>query len=93
MMDLPVGTFEYKFEVDGEWKVNPSEQIVKTAEGIENNVIAINESHFEELENELLNDPNDANTSNYFNFDEHLHQKHAGINIYQYFPLFSSKNS
>uniref|UniRef100_A0A2P2I4I8 5'-AMP-activated protein kinase subunit beta-1 n=1 Tax=Hirondellea gigas TaxID=1518452 RepID=A0A2P2I4I8_9CRUS len=59
IVDLPEGEFEYKFEVDGEWKVNPSEQKKSGNEG--HNVIIINESDFEELENELLKDPNDVN--------------------------------
>lgn len=61
IVHLPEGDFEYKFEVDGEWKVNPNEEKKTNVEGHENNIIAINENDFAEFENELLNDPNDVN--------------------------------
>jgi len=62
IVNLCKGEFEYKFEVDGEWKVNQQEETVTNQSGHENNVISIDDSHFAELENELLNDPNDDAT-------------------------------
>lgn len=59
IVDLPEGSHQYKFLVDGEWKVSPGEAAVDNAMGTQNNMITINEADFEEFENALLRDPND----------------------------------
>ncbi|KAF2368129.1 AMP-activated protein kinase glycogen-binding domain, partial [Trinorchestia longiramus] len=76
IIDLPEGDFEYKFEVDGEWKINPNEEKITNKEGIENNLIKIKDTDFEELENHLLKDPNDLNQPDPFEFTHNLHAKH-----------------
>lgn len=78
IVNLPEGEFEYKFEVDGEWRVNPNEEKQINDEGNENNVIAINENDFAELENELLKDPNDVNIPDPFSVSTTTPCKHAG---------------
>ena len=55
IVDLPEGEHEYKFLVDGEWRISHAQQVVRQ----ENNVIKVRQSDFEELENALLTDPND----------------------------------
>ncbi|XP_018015765.1 5'-AMP-activated protein kinase subunit beta-1 [Hyalella azteca] len=75
IVDLPEGKFEYKFEVDGEWKTNPNEEKVVSSDGIENNVISINNADFEELENSLLKDPNDLNQPDPFEFNTNQQAK------------------
>ncbi|XP_071517669.1 5'-AMP-activated protein kinase subunit beta-2 [Panulirus ornatus] len=59
IVDLPEGHHEYKFLVDGEWKVNQNEAACNNNMGTQNNTISISESDFEEFENALLRDPND----------------------------------
>ncbi|KAK3854499.1 hypothetical protein Pcinc_011339 [Petrolisthes cinctipes] len=59
IVDLPEGVHEYKFLVDGEWKVVQGEAEVSNAMGTKNNVISITDTDFEEFENALLRDPND----------------------------------
>lgn len=59
IVDLPEGSHQYKFLVDGEWKVSPGEAAVDNAMGTQNNMITINDADFEEFENALLRDPND----------------------------------
>ncbi|KAK8721822.1 hypothetical protein OTU49_012587 [Cherax quadricarinatus] len=61
IVDLPEGEHQYKFLVDGEWKLNWNESAVNNDVGSQNNTITINESDFEEFENALLRDPNDNN--------------------------------
>ena len=65
IVDLPEGSHEYKFLVDGEWKVNTSENYCTNKLGTENNVVSVKESDFEELENALLKDPNDKKEGPY----------------------------
>ncbi|MCL4149479.1 UNVERIFIED_CONTAM: hypothetical protein GTU68_007588, partial [Idotea baltica] len=65
IVDLPEGNHEYKFLVDGEWKVNTGDKACSNALGTDNNVLAVKESDFEELENALLKDPNDKKESPY----------------------------
>ncbi|KAK7066257.1 5'-AMP-activated protein kinase subunit beta-2 [Halocaridina rubra] len=59
IVDLPEGEHEYKFMVDGEWKVSSEEASVENTLGTKNNCIRIMEKDFEEFENALLKDPND----------------------------------
>ncbi|KAK8389699.1 hypothetical protein O3P69_008996 [Scylla paramamosain] len=59
IVDLPEGSHQYKFLVDGEWKVNQGEAACDNGMGTQNNVITINEADFDEFENALLRDPND----------------------------------
>ncbi|KAG7153476.1 5'-AMP-activated protein kinase subunit beta-1-like [Homarus americanus] len=59
IVDLPEGQHEYKFLVDGEWKMNQNEKSCTNEVGTQNNTITINESDFDEFENALLRDPND----------------------------------
>lgn len=59
IVDLPEGMHEYKFLVDGEWKVMQGEAEVTNTMGTKNNVITISDTDFEEFENALLRDPND----------------------------------
>lgn len=65
IVDLPEGDHEYKFLVDGEWKVNAGDKACSNTMGTENNVLSVKESDFEELENALLKDPNDKRESPY----------------------------
>lgn len=62
IVDLPEGRHEYKFMVDGEWKLNGNEAICSSDLGTENNTITISDSDFEEFENALLRDPNDKSS-------------------------------
>lgn len=59
IVDLPEGHHEYKFFVDGDWKVSNDEAACDNNMGTQNNVITIKERDFEEFENALLRDPND----------------------------------
>lgn len=61
IVDLPEGQHQYKFLVDGEWRLNQNENACTNDLGSQNNTITINESDFEEFENALLRDPNDDN--------------------------------
>lgn len=78
IIDLPEGEFEYKFEVDGEWRLNTKDEKKTNEEGHENNVITIDESHFAELENELLKDPNDINIPDPFTVSHTTQLKQPG---------------
>ena len=60
-MDLPEGQHEYKFLVDGEWKVSTEEAACNNNIGTKNNIITIKDQDLEEFENALLRDPNDKN--------------------------------
>ncbi|XP_045129001.1 5'-AMP-activated protein kinase subunit beta-1-like [Portunus trituberculatus] len=71
IVDLPEGSHEYRFMVDGEWKVskndntttntanNNNANINNNNNKNNNNVITISETDFEEFETALLPDPND----------------------------------
>ncbi|XP_068246980.1 5'-AMP-activated protein kinase subunit beta-1-like [Palaemon carinicauda] len=61
IVDLPEGHHEYKFYVDGEWKVSSDEASCDNNMGTKNNIITIKDQDFEEFENALLRDPNDKN--------------------------------
>ena len=65
IVDLAEGKHEYKFFVDGEWKVNTSDIACANDLGTDNNIITIKDSDFEELENALLKDPNDKSENPY----------------------------
>ncbi|KAB7495642.1 5'-AMP-activated protein kinase subunit beta-1 [Armadillidium nasatum] len=65
IVDLPEGHHEYKFLVDGEWKVSVADKACTNPMGTENNILTVKESDFEELENALLRDPNDKKESPY----------------------------
>lgn len=65
IVDLPEGLHEYKFLVDGEWKVSVADKACTNPMGTENNILTVKESDFEELENALLRDPNDKKESPY----------------------------
>ena len=58
IVDLPEGSHQYKFLVDGEWKLNQGEAACDNGMGTQNNVITINQADFDEFENALLRDPN-----------------------------------
>lgn len=64
IVDLPEGSHQYKFLVDGEWKVSAGEAACDNGMGTQNNMITINEADFEEFENALLRDPNDKEEKN-----------------------------
>lgn len=72
IVDLPEGSHEYRFMVDGEWKVSKNDNTTNTATNNNNaannnnnnkeknnNVITISETDFDEFETALLPDPND----------------------------------
>lgn len=59
IVDLPEGEHEFKFLVDGEWKVSTDEPACENDMGTKNNCIKIEDKDFEEFENALLRDPND----------------------------------
>jgi len=40
-LNLPVGTFSYKFIVDNEWRFSPSQPLVQDAQGNVNNCITV----------------------------------------------------
>jgi len=40
-LNLPVGTFQYKFIVDNEWRFSPSQPLVQDAQGNVNNCITV----------------------------------------------------
>lgn len=50
IVDLPAGEHEYKFLVDGQWKVNHDEPTKEAEAGITNNVLSVKESDFEVFE-------------------------------------------
>ncbi|XP_076802194.1 5'-AMP-activated protein kinase subunit beta-1-like [Clavelina lepadiformis] len=50
IVELPVGEHEYKFLVDGDWKVDPQEPTKENDVGILNNVLAVKPSDFEVFE-------------------------------------------
>lgn len=50
IVDLPAGEHEYKFLVDGQWKVNQDEPTKETENGFTNNVLSVKESDFEVFE-------------------------------------------
>ncbi|XP_034950784.1 5'-AMP-activated protein kinase subunit beta-1 [Chelonus insularis] len=47
IIDLPEGDHQYKFYVDGEWKYDPSLQIVDNVQGTKNNMVSVRKSDFE----------------------------------------------
>ncbi|KAG0710037.1 5'-AMP-activated protein kinase subunit beta-2 [Chionoecetes opilio] len=64
IVDLPEGSHQYKFLVDGEWRVSSGEAACDNGMGTQNNMININEVDFDEFENALLRDPNDKEQKN-----------------------------
>lgn len=50
IVELPEGEHEYKFLVDGEWKVSRDEPTKENKEGMLNNVLEVNNSDFEVFE-------------------------------------------
>nr|XP_002129192.1 5'-AMP-activated protein kinase subunit beta-1 [Ciona intestinalis] len=50
IVDLPVGEHEYKFFVDGDWKIDPNEPSKENKMGTLNNVLTVKPSDFEVFE-------------------------------------------
>ena len=48
--ELPVGTHQYKFFVDGQWQCDPTEPRVPNDVGSENNTVTVRDSDFEVFE-------------------------------------------
>uniref|UniRef100_H2YE10 5'-AMP-activated protein kinase subunit beta-1 n=1 Tax=Ciona savignyi TaxID=51511 RepID=H2YE10_CIOSA len=59
IVDLPVGEHEYKFFVDGDWKIDPNEPTKENKMGTLNNVLNVQECDFEVFE-ALANDSTTA---------------------------------
>ncbi|TGZ63532.1 hypothetical protein CRM22_006869 [Opisthorchis felineus] len=49
IVDLPLGEHQYKFIVDGQWKLDQNQPVMASATGIQNNVIQVRESDFDVL--------------------------------------------
>lgn len=49
IVDLPLGEHQYKFIVDGQWKLDQKQPITTSATGVQNNVIEVKESDFDVL--------------------------------------------
>ncbi|KAI4463667.1 amp-activated protein kinase beta subunit [Holotrichia oblita] len=47
IIDLPEGSHQYKFFVDGEWRNDPSTNIVESDAGTKNNIVVVKKSDFE----------------------------------------------
>jgi len=47
IVDLPEGEHQYKFYIDGQWKLNPSEPIAESEIGSKNNIISVKKTDFE----------------------------------------------
>ncbi|GLH12209.1 hypothetical protein R5R35_008831 [Gryllus longicercus] len=47
IIDLPEGEHQYKFYVDGEWRHDPSVQIIDNGMGSKNNLISVKKTDFE----------------------------------------------
>nr|CDS32620.1 AMPK beta subunit [Hymenolepis microstoma] len=50
IIDLPEGEHQYKFIVDGHWKLNKNQPITTSATGVQNNSITVNMSDFDVIE-------------------------------------------
>lgn len=50
IIDLPEGEHEYKFLVDGEWKINSTEPVKENKLGSKNNKLAVKKTDFEVFE-------------------------------------------
>jgi len=46
-VDLPEGEHQYKFYIDGQWKLNPSEPTTDSDIGSKNNIISVKKTDFE----------------------------------------------
>ncbi|TPP60996.1 5'-AMP-activated protein kinase regulatory beta subunit [Fasciola gigantica] len=49
IVDLPLGEHQYKFIVDGQWKLDQKQPVTTSAAGVQNNVIEVKESDFDVL--------------------------------------------
>ncbi|CAL8111258.1 unnamed protein product [Orchesella dallaii] len=47
IVDLPEGEYEYRFQVDGDWRHNPNDPTAETESGLTNNVITVKKTDFE----------------------------------------------
>ncbi|KAH8867579.1 5'-AMP-activated protein kinase subunit beta-1 [Schistosoma japonicum] len=49
IIDLPLGEHQYKFIVDGHWKLDQNQPVFTSPTGVQNNVIQVKESDFDVL--------------------------------------------
>ncbi|CAH8872731.1 unnamed protein product [Trichobilharzia szidati] len=49
IIDLPLGEHQYKFIVDGHWKLDQNQPVFTSPTGVQNNVIEVKESDFDVL--------------------------------------------
>ncbi|KAF5397990.1 5'-AMP-activated protein kinase regulatory beta subunit [Paragonimus heterotremus] len=49
IVDLPLGEHQYKFIVDGQWKLDQNQPVTTSPTGVQNNVIQVRESDFDVL--------------------------------------------
>ncbi|CAI2738279.1 unnamed protein product, partial [Dicrocoelium dendriticum] len=49
IVDLPLGEHQYKFIVDGQWKLDTNQPITTSPTGVQNNVIEVKASDFDVL--------------------------------------------
>jgi len=78
IVELPEGEHEYKFMVDGVWKIDPKEPTKINDQGVVNNVLEVKPSDFEVFEALAF----DADTKKNTNYVKNYNQQQAKSELY-----------